>query len=210
MSKTNTADQSRWSKFKAMVKADSGKGFFLQIVPLAAFAAAAPFLTLYDDIQKSHEKVEPKTALSTDETTTTSAPKTDRQIRIEKAIDDFETLGYVASPKHLAPGTIEELGDAGAYRYQATIPGGNIETTPDAALIGQVIEFKAPPVGNASAPCFNVPSSLLEGRELAVNGDAEALVRYTENEASTICVATGSLQAEDTLVAISTFGGFGR
>lgn len=210
MSKNQEAGQSRWSKFKAMVNKDNRNGGFLMLAPLAAFAAAVPFLTLHDDIQKSHEKVEPKTALSTDETTTTSAPKTDRQIRIEKAIDDFEALGYVVSPKHLAPGTIEELGDAGAYRYQAIIPGGNIETTPDAALIGQVIEFQAPPVGNASAPCFNVPSSLLEGRDVAVTGDAEALIRYTENEASTICVATGSLQAEDTLVAISTFGGFGR
>ena len=210
MSKTNVANQSRWSKFKAMVVKDSRNGAFLMLAPFAAFAAAVPFLTFNDDIQKSHEKDESNTTISTDETTTTSAPKTDRQIRIEQAIDNFEKFGYVESPKHLAPGTVEALGDAGAYVYKATIPGGHIESTEDSAFIGQVIEFKAPPAGNAVAPCFNVPSSLLEGKDVAANGDAEALVRYDANGASSICVVTGALEDENTLVAISTFGGFGR
>ena len=213
MSKNQKAEQSRWSRFKAMVKKDNGNGGMLHIVPPAAFVAISVGTLIVTDIYKDITKPDPKEQTSSAVAalpTTTSAPKSDRQIRIEQAIENFEKFGYVESPKHLAPGTIEELGDAGAYVYKATIPGGQIESTEDSARIGQVIEFKAPPVGNASAPCFNVPSSLLEGKDVAVNGDAEALVRVDANGASSICVVTGALEEENTLVAISTFGGFGR
>lgn len=217
MSKTQSTQISHLDRIKQACRKDSGKGRLPILLPLAALAVAAIPLGIIHETDKTNTSNEYApvlneytSALSAASTTSTTAVESSDAQKLSQDLAALTSLGYSDASVELAPDAIQAMGDSDSYRYQALMPGGEVAAYADSQLIGTVIEFDADPVGSVTAPCLNVPTSMLENRQVAVTGGAKVVGRNGANGSSSLCVATGSNKVQATLLAISPLGGFGQ